>query len=200
MTARRQQTRGAQTQQAIIEAALAVVDERGHRDLDIQGVCARAGASVGSFYHHLGSLEGLHAAVFDAILADYRRAIGAALQPRRSPRTFVEALVRTHVEWVCEHPRRARALYELRGGLEPAHDAEVRSGTRAFLVQIEESVARWRDRIRPLPAVLLQPLVIGPAETLTRQWLAGRLPEGFDPRDVADELARAAWRAVGLEP
>ena len=51
--------------------------------------------------------------------------------------------------------------------------------------------------LRKLPPALWQPVVVGPAQELVRQWAAGRAR--IELRDAVAPLSEAAWRAVRAE-
>jgi hypothetical protein len=55
------------------------------------------------------------------------------------------------------------------------------------------SPAATRAGIRPLPREIFLATLIGPAQEISKLWLAGRIPS---LRRLEDELAGAAWRAV----
>jgi TetR/AcrR family fatty acid metabolism transcriptional regulator len=43
----------------IYEAAIKLIAEKGFEDTNIQDICAASGCSVGAFYHHFGSKDGI---------------------------------------------------------------------------------------------------------------------------------------------
>jgi AcrR family transcriptional regulator len=79
----KQSDRAAATRQAILAAAREVFTTAGFADANIADVVTRAGASVGSLYHHFGGKADLYLALFE----DYeerqeRRATAAVAQAR----------------------------------------------------------------------------------------------------------------------
>jgi AcrR family transcriptional regulator len=78
-----QQTRGEKTQAALLDAAEALIVEKGIAGASIADIARRAGSSVGSVYHHFKDRRALFHAVFHRVtqtLADLNR---QAADPRR---------------------------------------------------------------------------------------------------------------------
>lgn len=178
-------------------AALECFDERGFAATTIDEIRRRSGASVGSIYHRFGGKEGLAAAVYVDGLRDYQHGFLRTLDRHPGVEDAVRALIRHHLRWVERNPRLARFLANRRETeLRLATEARVRELNREFMPR----VASWvRHRVeagelRPLPADLWEPVLLGPAQELARLWLAGRTQISL--RRAADELGETTWRAV----
>ncbi|MFD1150000.1 TetR/AcrR family transcriptional regulator [Saccharothrix hoggarensis] len=173
-------------QRAVLDAALALVDERGLDGVTITALTARSGVSNGSVYHHFGSRAGLFAVLYGESFAHCVAAMVPALDAGDAE-AAVRALVARYLDWVVEHPGRARFLYGAPLTADPAAKAE------AFA-----PVARWfaermaAGELRALPLWALDPVVLGPAHECARRHLLG----GFDLADAADFVADAVWAAV----
>src|SRR5438105_12535297 len=89
---------------SILDAALACFNERGVSGTTIDDVRERAGASVGSIYHHFGSKEALATALHVKGARSYQRGFVKVLQGERTARAGILAIVRYHLRWVAEHP------------------------------------------------------------------------------------------------
>ncbi len=81
MARRTQAERSAATRQALIEATLELLVERGWAGITSVAVCERAGLTRGAFVHHFGGLPELFAAALDARYADLSAAAGAGPWP-----------------------------------------------------------------------------------------------------------------------
>jgi AcrR family transcriptional regulator len=174
---------------AILEAALASFAETG--ETAIEDVRSRSGASVGSIYHHFGGKDGIAAALYVETLRSYQEGVVRALGRAGSAEDGVEGLVRHHLRWVERNPDRARFL--LRGGsAREAVGEELQELNRDLSAAVEAWVSR-QPAIRPLLREVFYAAVIGPAQEVSRLWLAGRVGS---LRKLEDELAGAAWRAV----
>jgi AcrR family transcriptional regulator len=186
---------------AILEAALSCWGHGGEDAVVVEAVAARSGASVGSIYHHFGSMEGVLAALYIATLEEYRAQLLGALQGLEAAEALVKALVRHHVAWIVANPDRARLLFRARWS-SAVHQVDESLRRNTFEFQ-QEIMARFDDAladgvIRRLPAAAYQPLLLGPTNELARQWLSGRTGD-FSPVDAVDILADAAWQVLRIE-
>jgi len=84
---------GAATRRRIVEAAIAVLAERGFSGFTLQAVADRAGVLFGSVTHHYGTRDRLIEAMLDAILEGYRVRFAALASTVRSNGSPVRALV-----------------------------------------------------------------------------------------------------------
>jgi AcrR family transcriptional regulator len=160
-------------------------------EIAIEDVRQRSGASIGSIYHHFGSKDGIAAALYVEILRDYQAGVARVLRRSADAEEGVKALVRYHLRWVERNPERARFL--LQGGAARAAAGEE---LKALNWSLSTAVGEWveqRPAIRPLRREVFYATVIGPAQELSRHWLAGRIQL---LRKLEDELAETAWRAV----
>lgn len=175
--------------EAILEAALDSFDATG--STAIEEIRRRSGASVGSIYHHFGGVDGIAVALYVEILRGYQAGVVRALRGAPGPEDGVKALVRHHLRWVERNPERARFL--LQGGAPRlAADDELRTLNRSLSATIGDWVENQAE-IRTLRREVFYAAVIGPAQELSRAWLADRIPS---LRELEDELAETAWRAI----
>lgn len=183
--------------QSILDAALRCLARTGVEGLTVQALAEESGASVGSIYHHFGSLGGVLGALFRAGLASYREVVLAALDAAPTARGKVEAIVRTYLAWCEANPAWARFLLKGRGhpGVRES-ESEIRQDTREFgkLLFARFGPHVEAGELERLPGEVYGPLLTGPAEELIRHWLAGR--KARPPTDYADLLARLAWKSL----
>jgi AcrR family transcriptional regulator len=175
--------------ETILEAALESFDATG--TTAIEEIRRRSGASVGSIYHHFGGKDGVAAALYIEILAEYQAGVARILGRAGDAADGVKALVRYHLRWVEGNPQRARFLFQSGAGRMAAGE-ELKTLNRSLAA----TVAAWvegRPAIRPLRAEVFYAAVFGPAQELSRAWLGGRIRS---LRRLEGELADAAWRAV----
>ncbi len=185
------------TRQAILDAAQAVLLERGFDDGAMEATRRQAAVSNGSLYHHFPSKAHLAQALYEAALSDYHAALLAAVAGDAPAALAVPALVQAHVAWVLRRPLRARVLHELRraavieGADEPWRDPHATA-----LGQLR----RWSERemaagrLRAMSFPVWMALVFAPVVQLTPTWLRSRRPAV--PAEVRHLLAEAAWGAV----
>ncbi|WP_170191751.1 TetR/AcrR family transcriptional regulator [Saccharothrix syringae] len=174
------------SQQAVLDAALALVAEGGLDAVTIGALTARSGVSNGSVYHHFGSRAGLLAVLYRESFAHCMAALVPALEVGDA-RKAVRAVVARYLEWVADHPGRAHFLY-----------AAPESADPAVKLAAFRPVARWfaarmaAGELREVPLWALDPVVMGPAHECARR----HLRHGFDLGPAVDLVADAVWGAV----
>lgn len=97
----------------VLDAAAAVVLERGPRGASIAAIAQRAGAPTGSLYHRFGSRDGLLAALWLRCVGRFQAGVAAAAAQHDALEAGV-AVATWVVDFVCEHPDDARLLLQLR--------------------------------------------------------------------------------------
>ncbi|MCC8247362.1 TetR/AcrR family transcriptional regulator [Saccharothrix luteola] len=173
-------------QRAVLDAALALVDEGGLDAVTISALTARSGVSNGSVYHHFGSRAGLFTVLYGESFAHCVAAVAPALDGGDAEKA-VRAVVARYLAWVTEHPGRARFLYAAPSTADPAVKADV-----------FEPVARWfaarmaAGELREIPLWALDAVVMGPAHECARRHLMGVL----DLAQASDLVGDAVWAAV----
>jgi AcrR family transcriptional regulator len=102
------------TRRAILDAAEALLARGGEEGLSIRQLCARAGVTPPTIYHHFGDKQALVARVVDACFADFDR----ALARRSAPADPVDALrwgLDRYVDYGLAHPTHYRLMFDRRG-------------------------------------------------------------------------------------
>lgn len=189
--------RGEETRARLLDAALRVFDAEGRDGFTIQAVLRESGASIGSFYHHFGGIDGLAAALYERSLGELLDALGDALDAAPTARAGIAALVRTYLAYTAENPAAARFIHDApSGGYLQAHGAALEAAKRPRL----ERLLCWlrghvrAGRIVELPESLHEMLVIGPVAEVARRWLAGA--PGIDLGQAARLLPERIWHSV----
>ena len=103
---------GAATRRKIVEAAIAVLAERGFSGFTLQAVADRAGVLFGSVTHHYGTRDRLIEAMLDAILEGYRSRFVALASAVRADGSPVRALVTFLIDDAVD-PKTAGIFLEL---------------------------------------------------------------------------------------
>lgn len=112
--------------QAVIEAALAIIDEGGadaFRDLTLASVAGRAGVAGPSLYKHIGSLDDLRRELAVASVRSLTGALSEAAIGRAGAEAVV-ALARTVRDFAERHPARYSAAQQA-GDPNHPEDAEL---------------------------------------------------------------------------
>jgi AcrR family transcriptional regulator len=178
--------------EAILQAALTLFTNHGYAATTIEDIRWASGASVGSIYHHFGNKQDVAEQLYESLLRDYQEGVLELISGAPAAREGVEGMVRHHLGWVANHPTEARYLLSMR----PRASGRLRTMNRRFFKEVFGWLAEQAEagRIRKVRRNLYFPLVIGPSQELSRQWLDGLVEEPLE--DAADVLAEAAWNAV----
>ncbi|MGW5737701.1 MULTISPECIES: TetR/AcrR family transcriptional regulator [Streptomyces] len=191
------QRRGEVTVDRLLSAALQVYATSGRPGFTVHAVTAAGGVSLGSLYHHFGSIDGLAAALHSRCTEQLFDELIAALSRARSAREGVHALVTAYLRFTEEHPDAALFLHASAcSGHLAAHTEEIRAARAAKLAV----VAEWlRPRvaageIAPLPAPVLEVLVMGPVAEAAHRWLGGT--DAMDLTEAARFLPDRIWRSL----
>jgi AcrR family transcriptional regulator len=185
---------------SILLAALAVFSEKGIEATTIEDIRQRSQASVGSIYHHFGTKEGIAAALFAHGIDDYWARLIASAEGKPSAERLIHGLIAAHIGWIAEKPELARFLFARRQAVGQAYDESIRQRTAEHFKILFEQLKPWfrQGVLRRLPAGLYAPLLMGPAQEYSRQWLGGRID--IEPRAAIRELSQAAWRSLAVDP
>lgn len=83
---------------AFVEAAIAEIGEARSLDVTVAQIARRAGMSSGLAHHYFGDKEQMFLAAMRHILAVFSERVRTGLQPAKSPRDRLTALVRANFE------------------------------------------------------------------------------------------------------
>ncbi|MEU5951407.1 TetR/AcrR family transcriptional regulator [Streptomyces sp. NPDC047525] len=188
------QQRGEATVDRLLTAALEVYATSGQPGFTVSTVTAAGGVSLGSLYHHFGSIEGLAAALYTRCMEQLFDEMIAALSRARTARTGVRALVVAYLRFTREHPDAALFLHaSAYSGYLAAHADRIRTAKAAKLAVIAE----WMlpriaaGEIAPVPAPVLEVLLMGPVAEAAHRWLAGTYD--MDLAEAARFLPDRIW-------
>ncbi|WP_329336145.1 TetR/AcrR family transcriptional regulator [Streptomyces sp. NBC_00663] len=194
------QQRGEATVEQLLDAALRVYAESGEQGLTVTAITKASGVSLGSLYHHFGSINGLTDALMHRCLGRLLGELATALQQTRTARSGIRALVLTYLAFIREHRDAALLLHSPladRRGM--AHGKEVRDAQEArlspFALWIEPRVKS--GELAPLPLGLIESLVLGPVIGVARRWLSGI--DDVDLDEATRILPERIWRSVAGE-
>ncbi|MEW2250100.1 TetR/AcrR family transcriptional regulator [Streptomyces sp. NPDC058733] len=190
------QQRGEATAETLLDAALRVYAEAGEQGLTVGAVTRASGVSLGSLYHHFGSVDGLMNALLMRWLERLLGELLAALERARTARTGVRAVVRAYLGFVREHPAAGMLLHSAhadRVGMAQAR--QLRDAQEARLSPLADWLARRVEKgeIAPLPPAVLEALVLGPVIGVARRWLA---VGDVDLDEAARVLPERIWRSI----
>jgi AcrR family transcriptional regulator len=181
----------------LLDAALQVFERDGFDGYTVHAVVAESGISLGSLYHHFGSMDGLSAALYSRCMASLLDSIAASLEGVSGPRAVITAVVRSYLAFTARD-RTATAFIHASPSERflPAHAASIVADKAP---RLERIVAAIRPHVRSgaivdLPEPLLEMLIIGPVAEIARRWIAGA--PGIDLDEAARIVPERVWRSV----
>jgi AcrR family transcriptional regulator len=139
-------------------------------------VAKASGVSLGSLYHHFGSLDGLYDALTQRWLSQLLEDLTTALRTTLTARTGIRAIVRTHLTFVREHRDAALLLHSARTDQRDMTRArELRTSQEARLSVLALWVQSHVDsgELAPLSPALIESLMLGPLVGFVRRRLSG---------------------------
>ncbi|MGW0349939.1 TetR/AcrR family transcriptional regulator [Streptomyces anthocyanicus] len=193
------QHRGEVTSDLLLDAALRVYADAGEQGLTVSAVTRASGVSLGSLYHHFGSIDGLVNALLTRWLGRLLGELADAAGDSHDARTGVRALVRAYLGFVQAHPDVSRLLHSSRAdqvGMEQGR--ELRDVQEARMPPLTSWVLRHVERgeIAPLSPALLESLLLGPVVGVSRRWLT---LGDVDLDEAARILPERIWRSISAD-
>ncbi|MGW1778945.1 TetR/AcrR family transcriptional regulator [Streptomyces sp. NPDC002143] len=176
---RPKQQRGEVTVELLLDAALRVYAAEGEQGFTVSAVTKASGVSLGSLYHHFGSLDGLLSALAQRWLDRLLGELTTALAGSRTARSGIRAIVRTYLAFVRDHRDAARLL-----------PREARLPAFAHWIQPRIEAGE----LAPLPLPLVESLVLGPVIGAARRSLSG--VDDVDLDEAARLLPDRIWRSL----
>jgi AcrR family transcriptional regulator len=166
--ARPRESESAATRRAILDAAEALLAAGGEDGLSIRDLCARAGVTAPTVYHHFGDKAQLVERVVDECFADFDRAFVG----RAAPSDPVEALrwaFDRYVDYGQRHPAHYRLMFQPRrahrthGGLASYDGLRRRvasiAATGRLVVEVEDAAAAFWASVHGVTSLLVSGFV-----------------------------------------
>ncbi len=108
------QPRSRRTLIQLLDAAEALISEKGIDDTAVGDVAARAGCSVGAFYHHFRDKAGLIYALLDRLGHEFRETMQSAVDPVRWDGASIAEILEAYLEFSLEVGRQHAGLSRAR--------------------------------------------------------------------------------------
>lgn len=188
-----------QKRKQIINAALMCFTESGVADTNMNDICKRSKASIGSIYHHFKSKEQLAAAVYLDGIKDYQDGYIRVLERQSDAKAGIFKVVEYHLNWVVDHPDWARYLFKER-------HATFLGETKQVFDQLNKSFFRraagWfkphiqSKTLKKLPPDIFVSILMGPCQAFSSQYLFDQTCSDIKP--ACRQIADAVWDALKI--
>lgn len=177
---------------ALLDAALELVDRDGWRALTVESLCRTAGLNKRYFYESFADLDAVAGALLARIAEETTAAALAPIDADRPDAEQTRAGVRAFVAHITEDPRRARVLF----GALPAGDRGERQREEVLhrLAATVAGVGRNLTGLGADPVVeLTAAMIVGGTGQAIVDWLDGRI--ACSREQLADDLV-GLWHAL----
>ena len=181
-------------------AALHCFNEQGVEATAMAAICQRAGASVGSIYHHFGSKEGIVQALLVEGLANHAERLKSEIGHCKGAQDGVNLIITTLLDWIADNPDWAQFIYSVsREGLKSMGGERLKTVTRDYLETLEEFFVRQEDGaiLDNVPRECLVALLVGPVHHFAKRWLQGSREKSI--REYKALFCRADWQSLNAQ-
>jgi len=107
---KRRQARGLRTELKVLEAAEQLMKDRGFDAAQVNNIVELSGVSIGSFYHHFGSKEGVIGRIVDNFCETGRERIANLELEGQSPREVLETILSSTIAQFRMNPELYRNM------------------------------------------------------------------------------------------
>jgi len=194
----RKQSRGEETAARVLDAALGLHEERGHAGFTVHAIAEASGVSLGSLYHHFGSVDGISAALYVGCMSRLMSSLVADVERTKTAKTGIVALTRAYLAFTADHSNEARFIHASSyATFLPTHVDAIQAAKAEPIAKLQRWLAPHvrSGEIVDLAPPLFEMLVIGPVAETARRWLAGG-SHGIDLAEASRVLPERIWRSV----
>lgn len=159
----------------LVDAAFELLATEGSAGTTVRAVCAHARLNPRYFYESFTDLDELVVAVYDDVLRQLQRRVGAAVADAEDDDDAMRASVEATVRFVDEDRRRGRILYIEALGNEALNRRRVQSGAGLVELVQQDHSRRDGDRHDPRIGRLGAAVLVGGFTEVLVGWLDGRI-------------------------
>jgi len=99
-----------ETEQSILDAAIALFGNRGRNAVSIAEIANTAGVNRALIFYYFGSKDGLYRAAFLSLFEEFAGTVASKILPIEPGIGKVERLVREHIAYIRSHPALVRFI------------------------------------------------------------------------------------------
>ncbi|QLG39935.1 MULTISPECIES: TetR/AcrR family transcriptional regulator [unclassified Paenibacillus] len=179
------------THDALLNAALQVLEEEGEAQFTTRSVCAIAKVTAPTLYHHFGSADGLLSAAIKEAFAQF-------LESKRTATQSFDPVMALREGW-DDYVRFAAARPRLYGVMmgRVLNDAEIPADEQAFALLIQRIAAIAAEgRLRPTVEVAAD-LMWASANAASLLYVTARLRKAVPPTlEILEQIREGAIRSI----
>lgn len=203
------QSRSRRTSDAIIAAALALLEEKPFHEITVADVARKAHVSVGGFYARFRDKEALLDLLDERVLEDALAAFDDALSDAKVARATIATIVTRYVEVMVRKFREHRgAIQQMRRGASTGTNPGFAERARAFNAHVHGRFrvllqARRSQIQHPDPDLAINMALFIASAAAREAILAGSLrayPVTVDDTQLIREISRSALAYLGAKP
>jgi AcrR family transcriptional regulator len=170
------QARSDNTRERVLDAALALFDETSSVEVPVKLLGERSGVSVGSIYHHFGSVSGVAAALYSHCMGALLDHLLESIAGAERLEAVIEKIVRSYLVWTKRNAVKARFIHA--SAFAPfigEYHTEIEKEKSGRMERLAAVVHAHVDtgRVKELPLFVHEVLIIGPVAEAARRWLSG---------------------------
>lgn len=191
------QPRGRRTLGRLLDAAEELISEKGIEDTTVADVAARAGCSVGAFYHHFRDKGALLRVLLDRLGQEFRETMRAAVDPGRWEGATIAEILEAYLQFSIEMGRewaglqRAKLVLSLR---DPAFGEKSFELQRELGARLRELLLARKDEVGHRDPYLAIDFALEQLRSMLMMRLDGALLRaGLESTTDADFVREAIW-------
>lgn len=178
--------RGQEVRQRLLEAAAALIAERGWNAVRTRLVAERAGVAAGLVHYHFNSVQALLSAAAVGVMRQAAGSVGPALTQARTPAEAVHVLVASLDEFTGTDPV---SMVFIESYLAATRDPQLRDAVAEVITEFRAQVGHWLGT-HGVPDLETTAAVLGSAiDGLVMQ-------RALDPTLTADSIAPVLTRLL----
>ncbi len=184
--------------QRILAAALKLFVEQGYFNTNVPDLSRESRCSIGSIYHTFKNKEEIASTLYRECISAFRGAVGNSVITINDPEKLIRTVVISFLQfsevnhqlskyiWLCRHNEFLGSMVKYPTVL--GFDQLGRHLTRVLRKGTKDKI------LREVPAPVVWSALFGIPLAYVRDWMDGYMAHA--PKEVAEELAEACWRAL----
>jgi AcrR family transcriptional regulator len=194
VTSNTKPSRGRGTQQALVDAAIKLMEDRGYHETSVEDIVSALDVTKPTFYYYYDSKLELLAEILQVSITRVEQALHSAEATDTSPQKRLAALIRAFALEVMDRPDLLTVYFNERNRLPPKAVANLTRREREVVSIFEEAIRHAQADINPSINPSVAAMAVVGMVSWAHRWYQ---PEGpLSPEVIADTFAEIACRGV----